>query len=189
MSARTDRPSPRLLEREFTQIIQGRVARTFVGASTVRGQGSGVASAAREFAMCVDLRPFATDSRKTFERQLDRLTDGMRQALPPGARTWGLARKLANIFLRNCLYNWHLRKVYALGKAEAFLEVPLDSITTKQIRERSQTDDFRLPRMQSLGNLTRPMSDLYQAEATTLARKRGFHRVHLDALYWGVRRD
>jgi hypothetical protein len=150
---------------EFTALLQGRVARTFVGPSTVRGQPPGTAAKARAFASALDLSPFGTSSRREFGRLLDRVTEDMRHSLPKQARSWGLARKLVNILLRDCLYHWHLRDKYRLEKAEAFLEIPLDSITARELAAQSSQP---LPRWEGVKHLQPVDSASYQVAAQDL---------------------
>ena len=55
-----------------------------------------------------DLRPFGTRDRTRFWAEINSATNRLEKALPTGARHWGLARKVLNIFLRNCLYTVYL---------------------------------------------------------------------------------
>lgn len=100
-------------------------------------------------------------------------------------RSWGLARKLLNIFLRDTLYTVYLRDHFHLDRAEAFYELPLDSITARCLRRAMPSD--RLPRWKSVRRLTKEASDRTQAAASRVAASRGITRVHLDAYWWGVR--
>ena len=104
-------------------------------------------------------------------------------SLPKSGRSWGLARKLLNIFLRDSLYTGYLNKAYGLRAAERFLEIPLDSITAERIRERMP----ELPRWPGVRHLGPELSAAYQAAALRLAAKQGVRRVHLDAYWWGQR--
>lgn len=103
--------------------------------------------------------------------------------------SWGLARKLLNIYIRDCVYSRMLCAHYRLEAIEPFLEVPLDSFTGKALnaeaKARGQT--HRLPDWQSIKGLEREESDRFQAFASELAEERGHARVHLDVLMWGAR--
>lgn len=170
--------------KEFVRTQQHRNARMAVGASAARGRGNkGVVSHAREFMRRVDLARFATSARRQFEQTLDSETDKLVAKLPKSASSWGLSRKLLNIFLRECLYNGYLNEAYGLGRAEALLEIPLDSITARRLRE-AQPD---LPRWLGVRGLSPEVSALYQTAAHDIATKRRTARVHLDAYWWGVR--
>jgi hypothetical protein len=105
------------------------------------------------------------------------------RALPKGARTWGLGRKLLNIFVRDSLYVGYLSSAYSLKRAEEFFEVPLDSITAARIHELAP----ELPRWRGVKHLDPRTSAAYQAVALLAARERGIARVHLDAYWWGAR--
>jgi len=117
---------------------------------------------------------------------LDAATDGLRRALPKGTQRWGLARKGLNIFLRNCLYTTYLRDAYHLDRAERFFEIPLDSITGTRLVTESRG---LLEPWKTVRGLRAKTSANYQAFATTLADEKGDERVHLDALWWGERKD
>lgn len=89
----------------FLEMIQARAARVAIGASATRGAGApGVVSAAREHLRLVSLSPFGRSRRPTFRAHLDQETQALLRALPKASRSWGLARKLLNIFLRDSLY-------------------------------------------------------------------------------------
>src|SRR4051812_22406287 len=119
---------------DFLALIRSRVARIAVGPSTVRGRGNkGVVAAARRHLRHIDLAQFGTSDSKRFEKVLDRETEALRDALPAGARHWGIARKVLNIYLRDCFYTTYLCEEFDLGKAENLFEIPLDSITAKEL--------------------------------------------------------
>ena len=166
------------------RVIQIRTARVAVGASATRGQGPGVVRAAREFFSKIKLAPFATSDRRLFARRLEAATRRLQGALPRRAASWGIARKLLNIFVRDCLYNTYLTKAYQLAKAERVMEIPLDSITATILREEMP----ELPRWYGVKHLTPEVSFAYQTAAQLLAERRGVARVHLDADWWGARK-
>lgn len=175
------------MDRNFMRHIRTYVARYSVSASAVRGQRvPGLAAAARKYLAVVRLRSFAVGSRSRFLRNLDAHTERLRTAMPPGARTWGVARKLLNIFLRNALYTGYLRERYHLDVAEEWYEVPLDSIVAKRLRHES--NGAALPRWLGVKHVTPSTSAVYQAVARRAARRLGVAPVHLDAVWWGGRR-
>jgi hypothetical protein len=172
----------------FLKAIQSRAARSAIGASAVRGRGNtGVAPAARAFLAPLDLRAFGTDSPSQFARKLDRTTECLRAALPRPARHWGLARKLLNIFLRDCFYTAYLNTACHLNSAKNFYELPLDSITATRLKRAAGRG--ALPVWPRVRHLTPKVSAEFQRFAAELARREGIARVHLDALYWSVDRD
>ena len=162
-----------------SEIIQRREAFAAILPSTVRNQGaSGVAEAAREFLSQMDLRPFGTKKQAAFAGILEKETGALQKALPKKARTWGLARKALNIFLRNCLYNHYLRTKFQLDQAEQFLELPLDSFVAKALRGK----DENLPPWRGVKRLKLGDSTRFQKYASRLAQSEGYARIHLDAL-------
>ena len=176
------RASPGLL-----RAIQSRVARMAVGPSTVRGRPEGTAESARRFLRHVPLRRFAVSENRRFTSELDRTTRELLSALPAGARQWGLARKVLNIYLRDCAYSAHLRGAFRLGLAERYCELPLDSITAAQLLKVS--GGMPLPRWRGIGALVPDVSAQYQAAATKIARRLRVRRVHLDVFWWSADRD
>lgn len=172
-----------ITEGKFLELQQRRLANTSVGPSTVRGMGpGGTVDAARNYLAGIDLSQLAQDSERAFSKRLDRATDEMVRTLPRGARHWGMARKLLNIFLRGATYNRFLCEAYDLQKCDPWLEVPLDSHVALGLRGEKHGDT--LPRWKTVIGLTQVISHQYQAFAATVAKEKGIHRVHLDLLYW-----
>jgi hypothetical protein len=164
-------------------MVQHRAARVAVTASATRGQGPGVVDCSRDFLVALPLGRFGTDDQRGFARQLDLATKDLRACLRKRAASWGLARKLLNIFLRDSLYTSYLAKEHGLAAAERLLEIPLDSITSKRIRREVP----ELPRWPGVRHLDADTSAAYQAAALVIARQHGVARVHLDAYWWGAR--
>jgi hypothetical protein len=173
--------SPKLI-----RAMQWRAARLAAGASATRHQGKGAAKAAREYLCRLDLRQFAVSRPTVFQKRLNRATEKLASTLPPAARSWGLARKLMNIFLRDVFYTTYLSSHFHLEKLESLLEIPLDSITADQLR--ADAGPRVLPRWKGVKHLTSAISDPYQNHATTIAERTGVARVHLDTFWWGERR-
>jgi hypothetical protein len=172
---------------DFLRAVQSRAARIAVGASTVRGRGNaGAVSAAREYLRHLDLAGF--DARPhAFRNALDRETKALLAALPRGARHWGIARKLLNIFLRDCLYTTYLEKAFHLSRAEEAFEIPLDSITALHVKRAAGRGG--LPPWPGVKHLTTPLSAQFQAAAAAEAARQGIARVHMDAVWWSQSRD
>jgi hypothetical protein len=179
-----------MTKREFLRMIQSRSARTCIGPSTVRGRGNtGAVVAARDFLRLLNLAPFGVTSPSSFEAQLNQTTEHLQRALPRGCQNWGLARKILNIFLLDCSYTSHLVSAYRLDRSEAFLELPLDSITAKALRKAARDRAQSLPPWPGVKHLTMLVSNNYQAVAAAEAANQGIARVHLDALWWSLQRD
>lgn len=175
------------LPREVLWAFQARAARSALGPSSMRGAGNkGVVEAGRAFLRELNLARFATSDQSHFELELDSATDGLLRSFPRPARHWGLARKGINIFLRDCLYTVYLRDANGLDAGEPYFEIPLDSLTGNAL---CQAVPHRLPRWKTVRGLTRPVSDEFQQVASELAQKQHIARVHLDAIWWGQRKD
>lgn len=164
--------------------IRRYVARYSVTASAARGQRApGLVGVARSYFADVPLRSFAVSSESRFRRNLNKHTERLRAELPPGGRSWGMSRKLLNIFLRNALYTGYLCKRYHLDGAEDWYEIPLDSIVAKRLRKEAKPRE--LPRWRGVKHLTPATSELYQAVARRTAERLGVAPIHLDAVWWG----
>lgn len=93
---------------------------------------TGTVAACRAFLLKLDLTPFGNPS--TFAVALEGETEKLLAALPTGARHLGIARKVLNIFLRDCLYTTYLDEAFHLRRSEALFEIPLDSLTATQLK-------------------------------------------------------
>jgi len=172
---------------DLLRAIQSRAARIAVGASTVRGRGhTGTVLAARTHFSKMDLGVFGVAPGR-FRAVLDRETLQLQSALPKAARRWGIARKLLNIFLRDCFYTGQLSEAYRLAKLEGELEIPLDSITAKALKQTMGRG--ALPQWPGVKHLTPELSEVFQTAALEEAEQRGIARVHLDAVWWSLDRD
>lgn len=177
-----------LTESQLLQAFQSRAARISVGASTVRGRGNtGVVAASRSYLLRTDLKLFGRVTKSQFFEHLDASTIELRDSLPGGARHWGLARKVLNIFLRDCLYTTYLDAAYGLRKNDTYFEVPLDSITAVQLKRTASRGKLRT--WPGVKHLTEPVSAQFQDAASAEAAKRDIPRIHLDAIWWSVSRD
>jgi hypothetical protein len=175
-------------QQDFIRAIQSRTARVAVSASSVRGAGGkGVVHAARNFLRQLDLSRFSVDDGAAFAAELDRATNELRSALPRGAQHWGVARKVLNIFLRDCFYTSYLVSKLRLDRSEPHMEVPLDSITAKQLK--STIGRGALPPWCGVKHVTPEINARFQAAAVTEAAKQKTERLHLDAVWWSVGRD
>lgn len=186
------------LPTSFVCALRQHQARVSITQPTVRSQGAGTLRAAWDFLSTdLDLRRLCAVTERKFLLRLDDATDlfvrrlqkqrGKGQSRKAGS--WGVARKLLNIYIRDCVYSRMLCAHYRLEAIEPFLEVPLDSLVAKgliaEANARGQTR--RLPRWKTIKGLERRESDLFQSFASELAEERGHARIHLDVLLWGAR--
>ena len=167
---------PYLTPSEFIDAVRARAARVAVGASALRGQGAGIAVPARAFLANLSLAEFSVSRADLFELRLATATRALRCRFPAGSGSWGLARKLLNIFLREALYTRYLADRYRLQKAEFLLELPLDSITAKKLLA---LPNVRLPPWPGVKYLRSRVSSQFQAVALAHAQEKGMARVHL----------
>lgn len=178
----------RMTSLRLLRAIQSRTARVAVGASTVRGRGNaGVVAASRRYLRDLDLRQFGRAGKARFATKLDESTKDLCAALPHNARHWGLARKVLNIFLRDCLYTTYLDEAFGLRRNDAYFELPLDSITAKQLKRSAGRG--LLPAWPGVKHLSPSLSARFQQAASAQAEQRGISRVHLDAVWWSQARD
>lgn len=178
----------RVSKSDLRKAIQSRTARVAVTASAARGRNNaGVVAASRVYLREINLRDFGDAPRAKFHFVLDAHTRALVKRLPPNARRWGLARKFLNIFLRDSLYTAELQRAYRLNRHADLLEIPLDSITARELKKIAGRGG--LPSWPGVRNLKAEVSRQYQAVATEEAKRRGIDRVHLDAIWWSLARD
>lgn len=104
------------MHRPLIDAVQHRVAVIAIGPSTARRQGTaGVVASAQRFLATLSLAPFASSDSDGFRTALDEATERLRDSFPEVAKSWGLARKCLNIFLRDAFYNHYLREHYGLA--------------------------------------------------------------------------
>ena len=174
-----------MLTPPFLEAVQARAARIACGSSATRGQGAGVVLAGRQFLAQLPLSQFSVSRPSLFEQRLDDATKQLCASFPRTGQSWGLARKVLNIFLRDALYTTYLADKFHLKEGEANLEVPLDSITARHLCQAAGRG--ALPRWLGVKHLTPQASAIYQAYAANLAASHGIARAHLDTYWWGHR--
>jgi hypothetical protein len=175
---------------DFIRSLRMHQARVSITASAVRGYQQGTVARARlHLATQLRLGAFRVGGERAFASRLDDATDELCRVLPVRSRSWGVARKLLNIYLRDCSYCRFLCQHYRLVQVEHFLEVPLDSIVAKGLRLAADRTNAGLlvPRWNSVKRLSREDSTAFQHAARALAASRGLARVHLDVVLWGDR--
>lgn len=162
--------------------IRKRASVLAVGPSTARNQGGkGIVDVLRDALFELRLADFATSQPARFARSLDRATGHVVCRLPKRARSWGLARKCVNIYLRDCYYNSYLRPSFGRLVDEDCFEVPLDQVIADGLHSNAT---IPLPRWPGVKHLTPQTSVLFQTGAIVLARDWGVTRVHLDTFLW-----
>ena len=173
----------RISRKQLMAIIQEFEAVSAIGPSAVRGQPSGTADACRNFLKKVNLMKVPRRSPTLFRKWLDHETQCLQRELPNPDRPWGIARKALNLFLRSCFYNRFLYERHRLERIASWLEVPLDSVVAKKLKEHAGRG--KLPRWFGLGRLTPKDSEVFQRYALEYAADKGLPaRVFLDNYLW-----
>ena len=175
---------------KFIRELQTHQTRVSVTISAVRSQGAGTGARARKFfAKEFNLGKLRVGSQAAYQRRLDVETEALRRRLRGKGKSWGLARKLCNIFIRDCVYSRILCAHYKLESIEGFLEIPLDGIVGKRLILEAKSSGYepRLPRWDSIRRLKESNSKQFQNFASVFARESGLARVHLDVRMWGNR--
>lgn len=168
---------------EFISKLQCYIATTAIGPFSLRNQGNkGVLDAARKFLSSMPLNEFCCHSNEGFVFFLNKKTEELKRSFPKNAKNWGAARKAINLFLRDALYNQYLSQKYHLSDIEYWLEVPLDSMVAKGLKEYNCGNT--LPDWPGLKRLNIKISDQFQHTAMILSRESENARVHLDIDLW-----
>ncbi len=164
------------------------LTRRAVGTSAMRNQGAkGLIESIQSFLAAIPLTKLSAlrtelDFVKWLEQQTVDLKDEYNEKY---GLEWGTARKALNLWLRDIVYNHHLRAKYHLQKLEPWLEVPLDSHTGKFIRERTGP---KPERWTTVKGLQPDVSRTYQNSAKEIVTRKEYsylkHRVHLDLIAW-----
>jgi len=165
------------------EAVQRRVATVAIGASVTRGSGAaGVVSAVSEHLAGLPLARFGVAEPRLYAAALNSATTSTQACMPARARSWGLARKCLNLFLRDAFYNRYLASQFRLQRAEALFEVPLDSVVARELKRWSGRGT--LPQWPGLKHVSANLSEQFQAAALECARAMGIPRVHLDTYLW-----
>jgi hypothetical protein len=167
---------------ELIELIQKWVARGSVGSSTVRGQPKGTIDKSIEYLQSVDLQSFSeAENEEEFKVLLDKATNKLEDVLP--SKSWGMARKVLNIFLLHATQNITLNKKFGLDRIIPYLELPLDNPNAKRLIKLAKPEGKRLV-WKKISSL-KPEENLgFQEYAKLYAKKRGIERCYLDACWW-----
>ena len=164
----------------FIANVQKFTAISAVGVSALRRQGVGIIGRIQEHLGSVDLTALGQSRiEPDFRGWLDEQTRTLVRAYHV---RWGAARKALNLFLRDCLYNKYLSARYRLDHLETWMEIPLDSIVTKHLKQDAGWG--RLPIWRGLRQLTETESQRFQNHANEMASRQQMARVHLDVGIW-----
>lgn len=164
--------------------VQRFIAVDAVGPNALRRQGKGVLAASHAYMSAMALRRIPHESEPAFQSWLDQCTADLCKGYGLQTPPFGTARKAINLFLRGVTFNHYLRQAYRLDEIEAFLEVPVDSLVGKALRDRAP-EGCDIPVWRTLKGLTRDENAQYQAGAQRLAESWGLPaRIFVDAVLW-----
>jgi len=166
---------------DFLSTMQRLCAREAVGVTALRGQAPGTLRTTHAFLDALDLSKVPKGG-SPYVAWLDKTTLKLVNQLPGNARPWGTARKALNLFMRTSLYNRYMNKAYRLDRAEAWMEIALDSAVAHGLKKESGRG--QLPFWPGLKQLRKPVSEKFQAFAQKMADQRRIAKVHLDMYLW-----
>ena len=164
-------------------LVQRRVANISVGPSAVRGQPKKTAEIARAYLSSIDLQEFSTGiNEEGFNRILDKHTQFLQGKLP--SHSWGISRKVPNIFLFQATHDILLNRKYSLEAVIPYLELPLDNPNAKALRKRARAEGTIL-RWKNIQSLEPAVSATFQAYAKKHAGSgHQCERCYLDVYWW-----
>jgi hypothetical protein len=166
----------------LAKLMHHHIAISAVGASTGRNMvPKDRIRYVRAFLSQLRIEQFAHPKR--FHSALERATKRLTNHKPKCVKGWGASRKFINIFLRNVTYNAYLRREYKLARIERLLEIPIDKFAADGLRD--EPEGRLLPnRFKGVIHIKPDQNAAYQKVASTVARRKRTHRVHLDLVYW-----
>jgi hypothetical protein len=177
-------------------MIRRYVAETSVGASTKRSYIVKGGARCQDLLYEIELSVLKGKTERQFGNWLERETNLLRAQLRRqrrkayGVETYGMARKILNIYLHNVYYNRPLCDEYALDAFEGALEVPIDRHVREwlfRIAEETvpQIEINPLIRnVQRIWEIDKKKNRCFQDLAVRAARQLGTTRVHLDAYFY-----
>ena len=177
-------------------MIQRYVAETSVGPSTVRGYVKNTQKICRALLAGIDLAELSEIEKPRFKSWLNKQTDALHIQLrrqgrrKKGIQTYGIARKVVNIYLHNVFYNCVLNRKYGLENLCDFLEVPIDSHVREWLLLIARntrpplTIDPLITRADKIWRIDEKANTAYQDLANQVARQLNTKRVNLDAYFY-----
>lgn len=170
-------------------LLRARVASTSLPASVCRNILSKRGLATLR-AYCAD-EAFLAEASETpaFDAFLNHHTDELAARILrmriDGRGVWGVARKALNIFMLEATTRDLLRRHYALGRLDRYLEVPLDKgVALGLARDAERMLLPPPPPWPKLMNVTDVANAAFQEVASQVAARRRVHRYQLDLFYW-----
>ena len=119
------------------------------------------------------------NSEEKFQEILDKHTERLQNKIP--SHSWGIARKVLNIFLFEAAHNVVLNRNYNFDKIVPFLEVPLDNPNAQKLRKYAKSGVLHWT---NISSLKRDASMKFQEYATQYAQEHNCERCYLDLYWW-----
>lgn len=134
----------------------------------------------------MDLQHFSSAVNKVqFKKQLDDHTEKLKEQLP--TKSWGIARKVLNIFLFQTTHDVLLNKIRPLNNVIAYLELPLDNANAKKLQKLARKESIRLD-WSNIYSLEPEDSNRFQKYAKQIAScVYKCERCYLDLYWWRSR--
>jgi hypothetical protein len=161
--------------------IQEWVAKSTVGISTVRGQPAGTMQVGIDFIKKINLSDFRQIPLEKFEKTLDSYTNGLADHLT--GKSWGISRKILNLFLIQAFHDKYLSEVFLLEPLKNWLELPIDGPTANRLIESATSEDIILPEWSSLRYLDKDTNSMYQEYGQILAENKRCARYQLELIW------
>ena len=164
-------------------LIQKRIANISVGSSTVRGQPKETVKLARNYLSSIDLQSFSNIRNITqFQILLDKRTISLKEQIP--SKSWGISRKVLNIFLFQVSHDILLNRKYSLNGIIPYLELPLDNPNAKRLIKYARLKNIQL-NWKNIYSLEPETSKLFQDFAKQYAHYNfNCERCYLDVYWW-----
>lgn len=179
---------------KFENLLFNKAAEMVPGVSALRGTGEGTTQKTKSFLKKKLNRTvfckYNFKSRKEFTSYLDTLTKKLCSKWIKSNcsnTSWGLSRKIINLYFREILYNFFLNKY--ISKYAKYLEVPLDSFVGKGLisdYKNYENNKYILPkRWVTIKSIDRKRNKSFQNAALIISKHYGLkRRVDLDIIYY-----
>lgn len=170
--------------KDFIHKIQERIANTSVSSSTVRGQPRGTVEKAQDYLKTINLKDFSKiKDERQFNRSLNKHTASLKKRID--SKSWGISRKVLNIFLFEASNNVLLNKKYSLHKIIPFLELTLDNPNAKELIKLAKIKNKKLI-WKTISSLKSGPNKQFQKFAKDHAYNEycKMFRCYLDVYWW-----
>ena len=165
------------------KLVQRRIANISVGASTVRGQPKGTVNIARNYLKSLNLQEFSQSTdEEEFKTLLNKHTQVLKEKLP--SKSWGIARKVLNIFLFQATHDILIYKYWSLNRIIPHLELTLDGPNAMRLKKFAKKEGIKL-HWDNIYSLKPEVNEEFQAYAKRCAISEcNCEKCYLDIYWW-----